>query len=242
MVWALVFSFALVVAGLVLSELLAEAVTPDAAQGTVGGLDQLASLFAALPSVLSGLLLAGTFAALCALGQAALFSAATAISHDIWDEIVDRRGPEGRRIIVARMLIAATAVGAAFLVQLWPADPAALVEWALALAAAGSFFPIVLGLWWRRCNEIGAIAGMFAGFGFTALVFLLGQGVIPDAMVDSGWANVGAPTAAMAGLLMSLAVTVGLSLVTPAPDSDARNLRSASNDRRGRLPIRERPA
>jgi cation/acetate symporter len=238
MVWAVLFSIMLVLAGFVLFELLAGEIGPDVAPQ--GGIVQLAALFALLPSVLAGLLIAGTLAALFSLGQAALFSAATAISHDIWDEIIDRRGPEGRRIMVARVIIVSVAAGAVMLVSIWPADPASLVVWALALAAAGTFVPLALGLWWRRCNEIGAIAGMVAGFGFTALVFLLQQHVIPDAVVTSGWADVAAPPAAAAGLLMSLVVTVGLSLATPAPDKDAQDLANASDD--GRLPVRERPA
>jgi hypothetical protein len=39
---------------------------------------------------------------------------------------------------------------------------------------------------------------------------------------------------------MSFAVTVGLSLVTPAPEKDAQSLASGSDE--GRLPVRERPA
>jgi Na+(H+)/acetate symporter ActP len=109
------------------------------------------------------------------------------------------------------------------------------------MAAGGTFMPLALGLWWRRCNEIGAIGGMVAGFGFSALVFLLQANLIPDAVVTSGWADVSAPTAAAVGLAMSFAVTVGLSLVTPAPEKDAQSLASGSDEGR-RLPVRERPA
>ena len=240
MLWAVLFSVMLVIGGFVLFELLAQAV----ATGTeaAAGPGRIVALIAVLPSVLSGILLAGMFAALFSLGQGALFAAATAISHDVWDEIIDRRGPEGRRIMVARVILAGVAFCAVMVASFWRADAAALVGWALALAAAGSFAPLVLGLWWRRCNEIGAIAGMVAGFGFTALVFLLQQHVIPDAVVTSGWANVGAPAAAAAGFLMSLVVTVGLSLATPAPDKEAQSLATGADERRGRLPVRERPA
>ncbi len=122
MMWAVLFSFVLVLAGFVLFELLAGAVAPDASQGAVGGLVQLAALFSALPSVLAGLLLAGTLAALFSLGQAALFSAAAAISHDVWDEIIDRKGPEGRRIMLARLILIGVSAGAVALVPLWQAE------------------------------------------------------------------------------------------------------------------------
>jgi cation/acetate symporter len=241
MLWAVLFSIMLVLAGFVLFELLADSAAAEAAEALGGGQVQLATLFALLPPVFAGLLLAGTLAALLALGQAALFSAATALSHDVWDEIIDRSGPEGRRIMIARLIIAGLAAGAVALAAHWPIDAASLVVWALAMAAGGTFMPLALGLWWRRCNEIGAIGGMVAGFGFSALVFLLQANLIPDAVVTSGWADVSAPTAAAVGLAMSFAVTVGLSLVTPAPEKDAQSLASGSDEGR-RLPVRERPA
>ncbi len=241
-IWAVLFSVVLVLVGFVLYELLVEAVVAGAPQGAGGEPIQLSALFALLPAVLAGLLLAGTLAALLSLGQAALFSATTAISHDIWDEIIDRRGPEGRRIMVARVILVGVAAGGVMLASLWPGDAASMAGWALTLAAAGCFVPLVLGLWWRRCNEIGAVGGMVAGFGFTGLVFLLRQHVIPDAIVTSGWAEVGAPTAAVAGFVMSLVVTVGLSLATPAPDKAVQALASGAERPRGRVPTRERPA
>ncbi len=242
MVWAVLFSIMLVLVGFVLFELLVDAIATEGPQDLGGESLQFATLFAVLPAMLSGLLLAGTLAALLSLGQAALFSATTAISHDIWDEIIDRRGPEGRRIMTARVILVGVAAGGVMFASVLPADAASMASWALALAAAGCFVPLVLGLWWPRCNEIGAVAGMAVGFAFTALVYLLRQHVIPDAIVTSGWAEVGAPTAAAAGMVMALAVTVGLSLATPAPDKAAQELASGRKPRRRRVPTRERPA
>jgi cation/acetate symporter len=239
MAWGVLFAVLLLATGLVLAKLVASAAgIPVVADGN---LLQLGAVFAVLPAVLGGLVLAGMLAALFALGQAALFSAASAISHDLWDEILDRRGPEGRRIIVARLILVSVAAAAALIVPIWPAEAPSLLAWALALAAAGSFVPLVLGLWWRRCNEVGALGGIVAGFGFTGLVFLLDQHVIPEAMISSGWSNVGAPIAALTGLAMSLVVTVGLSLVTPAPEPEVQKLTSAAGNKQS-MPIRERPA
>jgi cation/acetate symporter len=38
------------------------------------------------------------------------------------------------------------------------------VAWAFCFAASGLFFPLVLGIWWKRANRPGAIAGMVFGF------------------------------------------------------------------------------
>jgi cation/acetate symporter len=54
-----------------------------------------------------------------------------------------------------------------------PADILAMVSWAFSLAAAGLFPALVLGVWSKRTNAAGAIAGMIAGFGI-CLYYLLG--------------------------------------------------------------------
>lgn len=239
MTWGIFFAAFLVVLGFVLADLF---VAGTAGDFSAGALAELTNRIPGLSGVVAGLALAGTLAALLAFGQAVLFSAASALSHDVWDEIVDRRGPEGRRIVVARTILAGVAALAAFLAPRWGADVSALFAWALALAAAGGFVPLALGIWWRRCNEIGALGGMVAGFGFAGLVFLMSQKIVPTTMVATDWTAVGAPAAAVAGVLISFIVTVGLSLVTPPSEADARMRASRAGSAQSGPPIRERPA
>jgi Na+(H+)/acetate symporter ActP len=88
----------LVAGSLVLAQVLAS--EPGGAPATGLGGDPLLlamPIFASLPSVLAGLVMAGFLSALLAIGQAALLAAAGAFSHDLWDALVDKRAPEGRR-------------------------------------------------------------------------------------------------------------------------------------------------
>jgi cation/acetate symporter len=239
MAWAVLYAIVVVVVGLFLALLLDAVDDWDA----VGGLLQIAALFASLPAVLAGLVLAGALAALFAIGVASLFAATTAISHDVWDEVVDKRGPEGRRIIIARLTLIAVAACAAGFVPLLNVEPAALFRWALALAASGGLAPLVVGLWWRRAIDIGAIAGMVAGFGFTGLAFVLEQTGLFGGAEAGGLAAIGAPAAAVAGLALAVAVTIGVSLVMPMPEPEAEKEADGLGGRRSdQLPIRERPA
>ena len=49
-----------------------------------------------------------------------------------------------------------------------------LVAWAFSLAAA-SFFPaLVMGIWWKRTNKAGALAGMISGLAVT-LFYMIGS-------------------------------------------------------------------
>lgn len=228
----------IVTAGLFLADLLAAA-------GAVSAGDlmlQLASLFATLPEVLAALVMAGALAAVLAAGAAALVSAAAALSHDLWDESVDRRGTEGRRIVVARVALVGLAAAAAWLAPLWPARPPDLVEWALAFSAAGCLAPLLLGLWWRRANTLGALAGIGAGFAVVALAFFYTSIANAGAGDASAWEAAAPTTAAAIGLVAALSATIGVSLATPAPGPDAERVLDTLHGRRGGAEMRERPA
>jgi cation/acetate symporter len=232
MIWTAFFSAIVLLTGLVLADLLAVGLSASAGGDPIGA---LVAHLSGLPAVLIGVVFAGVLAALLALGQAVLFASASALSHDMWDEIVDRSGAEGRRIVVARIITVAVAWTAATIAESWSLPVPILVEWAFALAAAGAFAPLLLGLWWSRCTDIGALAGMLSGFGLAGTMFLMAQGVVRAALVSEGWVGLGAPAAAAAGMALALILTIGVSLITPAP--------RAERDRaRGGTPIRERPA
>jgi cation/acetate symporter len=233
------FAAILVVLGFVLADLFAESRAGDF---SAGALADLTNRIPGLSGVVAGLAFAGILAALLALGQAVLFSTASAISHDVWDEIIDKRGPEGRRIVVARLVLAGTAALAGFVASRWDAPVSALFAWALALAAAGGFVPLMLGVWWRRCNTIGALGGMAAGFCFAGLIFLMSQGIVPTTMIAADWTAVGAPAAALAGALISLIVAVGASLVTRSSETRLPTPTARASQPQVAPPIRERPA
>src|SRR5690606_14294122 len=101
-----------------------------------------------------------------------------------------------------------------------PGFVAEVVAFAFGLAAA-SFFPVlVLGIFWKRATKEGAICGMIAGLAFTAVtiglirspqIFGTESPIIPD------FFGVGAQGVGTVGMLINFVVTVGVSLVTPAP-------------------------
>jgi cation/acetate symporter len=79
----------------------------------------------------------------------------------------------GRRLLIARVLLVIVALAAAAAAQTKPADILSMVAWAFSLAAAGIFPALVLGVWWKRANAAGCIAGMILGFGVCAY-YLIG--------------------------------------------------------------------
>ena len=240
MLWAILVSVILLAGAVLLGGALAEAV------GWEGPIQLLRDPIAAtlslasLPSALSGLLSAGALAATLAIGQAALFSAATTLSHEIWDEVLDPKGPTGRRIFLARLAAVGVAALGAWIAPATIVEAPALLLWGLAFAAAGSLAPTVLGLWWKRCNGLGAALGSAAGFLVAGWGFLGDVGAFPWS--DGALATAsGAASAAAIGTAAAFLATVGVSLLTPAPDAESQKL-VGDLRRRGRPALRERPA
>jgi cation/acetate symporter len=74
----------------------------------------------------------------------------------------------GKKLLIARVLLVIVALAAAAAAQTRPADILSMVAWAFSLAAAGIFPALVMGVWWKRANKAGCIAGMIIGFGLCA--------------------------------------------------------------------------
>jgi len=122
---------------------------------------------AGLPYVIAGLVAAGGLAAALSTADGLLLAIANALSHDIYYKMIDRNAPTPRRLAVARIILLAVAIAAAYTASTKPADILAMVAWAFSLAAAGLFPALVLGIWWKRANAPGAVAGIIAGFAVT---------------------------------------------------------------------------
>lgn len=120
---------------------------------------------AGLPYVIAGLVAAGGLAAALSTADGLLLAIANALSHDVYYKMIDKNAPTARRLIVSRVLLVVVAIAAAWTASKRPADILAMVSWAFSLAAAGLFPALVLGIWDKRTNRAGAIAGIIAGFG-----------------------------------------------------------------------------
>ena len=119
---------------------------------------------AGLPYVIAGLVAAGGLAAALSTADGLLLALANALSHDIYYRMIDRHAPTKRRLIVARTLLILVAVVAAYTAGHLGADILFLVAWAFSIAAAGLFAGLVMGVWYKKTTNAGAIAGMTVGF------------------------------------------------------------------------------
>ena len=118
---------------------------------------------AGLPYVISGLVAAGGLAAALSTADGLLLTIANALSHDVYYKMIDPNASTMRRLSVSKALLLVVAVLAAYVASLKPGDILFLVGAAFSLAASAFFPALVLGVFWKRANYLGAVIGMLAG-------------------------------------------------------------------------------
>lgn len=174
---------------------------------------------AGMPYVIAGLVAAGGLAAALSTADGLLLAIANALSHDVYYRMVDPAASTARRLTVARVLLVLVAISAAWLASTRPGDILSMVAWAFSLAAAGNFPALVLGIWSKRVNAAGAIAGIIAGFGVTLFYLLMTRyGGMPE------WFGVKNISAALFGLPVGFIVMYGVSLMTKAPSREMQDM------------------
>jgi cation/acetate symporter len=118
---------------------------------------------AGLPYVISGLVAAGGLAAALSTADGLLLTIANALSHDVYYKMIDPNASTVRRLSVSKALLLVVAILAAYVASLKPGDILFLVGAAFSLAASAFFPALVLGVFWKRANYLGAVIGMLAG-------------------------------------------------------------------------------
>jgi cation/acetate symporter len=172
---------------------------------------------AGLPYVITGLVAAGGMAAAMSTADGLLLAIANALSHDLYYKIIDPKAETARRLIVARILLLGIGIAGASVASLRLTGILGAVAWAFDFACSGLFFPLVLGVWWKRANRPGALAGMIVGFGVGSwyLYMVKFAGMAP-------WLGIDDLRFGIIGMAASLIAMVVVTLLTPPPDAETQ--------------------
>ena len=173
---------------------------------------------AGLPYVISGLVAAGGMAAAMSTADGLVLAISNALSHDIYYKIINPKAETAKRLIVARVLLVLIGFAGATIAALEIQGILGSVSWAFDFAMSGLFFPLVLGVWWKRANAPGAVAGMLLGLisGTAYLIWVRSGG--------SGFLGITQLTFGIVGAAVSLVSMIVVSLMTAAPDAATQRM------------------
>lgn len=178
---------------------------------------------AGLAPVVIALVAAGGMAAALSTADGLLIAMSSAVSHDIYYKIINQDATQRQRLIVARVTIFVAAVIAALLGIYPPGFVAEVVAIAFGLAAASLFPPIFLGIFDRRMNKEGAIAGLVVGLLFTLVMVILMRAHVvlgvSDPYLDT-FLGIEAQGIGIVGAALNIVVALIVSRRTPRPPAE----------------------
>ena len=177
---------------------------------------------ARLPAWVVALVVAGALAAALSTAAGLLLVISSSLSHDLVKSILKPDLSERDELRLARIAAGGAVVVAGFF-GIYPLGfVAQVVAFAFGLAAA-SFFPVlVLGIFNKRVNKQGAIAGMLSGVLFTASYIIYFRSINPGAGADEWWLGISPEGIGAVGMLLNFAVTLVVSHLTPPPSAEVQ--------------------
>ncbi|WP_341216215.1 sodium:solute symporter family protein [uncultured Wocania sp.] len=182
---------------------------------------------AKLPNWVIALVAAGGLAAALSTAAGLLLVISSSVSHDLIKKIIKPSISEKGELVAARL----SAVGAVCVAGYFGINPPGFVAAVVALAfglAAASFFPaIILGIFYKRMNKEGAIAGMVVGI--TAMLLYMIKyklGWFDDVFPDKSewWFGISPEGFGTVAMILNFIVSIVIMKFTPEPPKDVQEI------------------
>ena len=182
---------------------------------------------AELPNWVIALVAAGALAAALSTAAGLLLVISASVSHDLIKKIVNPKISEKNELVAARLSSVVAVCVAGYFGINPPGFVAATVALAFGLAAA-SFFPaIILGIFYKRMNKEGAIAGMIVGI-VAMLYYMLKYklGWFDDVLPSKShwWFGISPEGFGSVAMLLNFIVSITIMKFTPAPPKNVQDI------------------
>lgn len=178
-----------------------------------------------LPNWIIAIMAAGALAAALSTAAGLLLVISSSVSHDLIKKMIKPDVSEKQELIAARL----SAVGAVMLAAYFGINPPGFVAATVALAfglAAASFFPaIVMGIFSKKMNKEGAVAGMVVGI--LLMLFYMTKfkfGWFGGGSEKDWWFGISPEGFGSFAMLVNFIVSITISKFTPAPDEEIQKL------------------
>lgn len=184
-----------------------------------------------LPAWVVALVAAGGLAAALSTAAGLLLAISSAISHDLIKSTLNPRISEQGELIAARISMAGAIALATWLGLNPPGFAAQTVALAFGLAAASIFPALMMGIFSKRVNNVGAIAGMLTGLVSTCLYiftylgwfFIAGTNMVPN--TPDNWVfGISPASFGAVGAMLNFIVAYAVSKATAAPPKEIQDL------------------
>ena len=177
-----------------------------------------------LPFWVIALVTAGGIAAALSTAAGLLLAIATAVSHDVLKGWLMPDIDDKQELLYSRIAIGGAILVAGYLGLNPPGFAAQVVALAFGLAASSIFPAIMMGIFNKRMNDKGAIAGMLAGLGTTLVYIFVFKGwffikstaMLPDT-AEHWFLGIGPQSFGFVGALINFAVAWVVARSTEAP-------------------------
>jgi cation/acetate symporter len=185
---------------------------------------------AGMPYVITGLVAAGGLAAALSTADGLLLTISNALSHDFYYKMINPNASTKRRVTISKVLLLFVALAAASVATQKPADILFLVSAAFSFAASAFFPALVAGVFWKRANAWGAVAGMVSGLGVcfyymaTTQPWLRSVFGVTSPIDANKWFGIEPISAGLFGVPVGVIVLVVVSLLTKPPDPHVQEL------------------
>ncbi len=178
-----------------------------------------------LPNWVIGLLAAGGLAAALSTAAGLLLVISTAVSHDLLKKTLMPDISDKKELRIARL----SAVGAVIFAGYFGINPPGFVAEVVAFAfglAASTFFPVIIfGIFMKRMNKEGAIAGMIAGLLFTSAYIVWYTFWFPEYNSEEYWLfGISPHGIGTVGIFVNAAVSLAIYKFYPAPPESVQNM------------------
>ncbi|MBH0066178.1 MULTISPECIES: sodium:solute symporter family protein [unclassified Psychrobacter] len=195
---------------------------------------------AQLPPWVIGLIAAGGLAAALSTAAGLLLAISSAISHDLIKGNLNPNITDAQELKYARITMGVAIVVATYLGMNPPGFAAQVVALAFGIAASSLFPVLMMGIFSKRINNLGAIAGMLTGlivvlvyiFMFKGWFFISGTANFPD--TEEYWLFGISPLSFGAvGALLNFIVAFAVSYATAPPPAHIQELVESVRSPRG---------
>lgn len=180
---------------------------------------------AKLPNWVIALMAAGGIAAALSTAAGLLLVISAAVSHDLVKGILMPQISEKKELMIGRVAAAVAILVAGYLGANPPGFVAQVVALAFGLAASSLFPAILVGIFSKKANKVGAISGMIVGIIFTLGYIIYFKFMHPELNnAEHWWFGVSPEGIGTVGMIFNFIVIFVVSKVTAPPPQEIQDL------------------